>query len=94
MPPFQYSLRLNAEAAHPRNPGVRQARAAKVFCKGHQSSKAAVAAHRNAVAAEALFGRLDDELQNNIFTGRTSKVKPHFCAASPGPSKLIAKTIS
>lgn len=60
---------------------MRQARAAKVSCKGHQSSKAAVAAQRNAIAAEALFGRLDDEMQNNIFSGRTSKVKPHFCAA-------------
>ena len=71
-------LHSYAEVTHPRNPGVRPARAAKVSCKGHQSSKGAVAAQRNAIAAQALFGRLDDEMQSGIFTGRTVKVKPLF----------------
>ena len=84
-------LQSYAEVAHPRGPGVRQARATSISCKGHQSSKAAVAAQRNAIAAEALFGRLDNAMQSNSFTGRKSKVKPLFLC-SVTTTKPIAKT--
>lgn len=78
MSPSHQGLQSDAEAAHSRHPGVRQARSAKlVACRGFQSSKASVAAQRTLIAPEALYGRIEDNLQCSIFAGRLSKVRQH-----------------
>lgn len=78
MSPCQQGLQSDAESAHSRHPGVRQARSAKlVACRGFQSSKASVAAQRTLIAPEALYGRIEDNLQCSIFARRLSKVRQH-----------------
>lgn len=87
-------LQPHAEAAHSRHPGVRQARSAKlVACRGFQSSKAAVAPQRTLIAPEALYGRIEDNLQCSIFTRPPPKVRQHTQRHHSQPERIAHQVV-
>ena len=71
-------LRSHADVGRTGSPGVRQARASKLVFKGHQTTKAAAAAQRNAIVTQAVFGCFEDDLPSNSLSRRSCR-PPKVC---------------